>query len=200
LLILSNHSIHSHCLAKNLAASGWRTSVELIGEPNDVPSVVQRAIADIILVAWNGAAGEVTELIHQVVRALPNQRIVVLGTPRPESQLVTLINNRRLSWFSEFESVQQLLAHLGRVLHPVPILTPAGTASTHNVRLTLREEEILNMIAEGLSNKRIAKRLGVSSHTIKNHVQHILEKLAVSDRLAAVRRFYGEHWYQRGPA
>jgi DNA-binding NarL/FixJ family response regulator len=54
------------------------------------------------------------------------------------------------------------------------------------VVLTPREVEVLTCVANGLSNKEIAQRLGAASGTIKMHVQHILSKLAVADRTHAV--------------
>jgi two-component system NarL family response regulator len=54
------------------------------------------------------------------------------------------------------------------------------------VALTGRETEVLNLVAQGLSNKEIASRLGTASGTIKMHVQNVLEKLGAADRTHAV--------------
>jgi LuxR family maltose regulon positive regulatory protein len=54
--------------------------------------------------------------------------------------------------------------------------------------LTARERDILAMISQGLSNKRIARALKISPETVKSHVKHILSKLAVSTRGAAAFR------------
>ena len=51
--------------------------------------------------------------------------------------------------------------------------------------LTSREHEVLNLVAEGLSNKRIALRLGVHEKTIKQHMTHIFAKLGTSNRTEA---------------
>jgi two-component system nitrate/nitrite response regulator NarL len=55
-------------------------------------------------------------------------------------------------------------------------------------RLTPREEEILDLVGQGLSNKEIAARLYIEVTTVKNHVHNILEKLGVSRREEAVAR------------
>jgi len=52
--------------------------------------------------------------------------------------------------------------------------------------LTPREVEILDCVAQGNSNKEIAKQLGISDQTVKNHITSILRKLAVNDRTQAV--------------
>jgi ATP/maltotriose-dependent transcriptional regulator MalT len=54
------------------------------------------------------------------------------------------------------------------------------------VALTGREVEILGLLAEGLGNKAIAGRLGISEHTVKTHVTSVFAKLAVSTRAEAV--------------
>jgi DNA-binding NarL/FixJ family response regulator len=53
-------------------------------------------------------------------------------------------------------------------------------------QLTDREVEVLNMISEGLGNKGIAKRLGISEHTVKFHISSVLSKLGVASRTEAV--------------
>jgi DNA-binding NarL/FixJ family response regulator len=52
--------------------------------------------------------------------------------------------------------------------------------------LTRREQQLVEMIGNGLTNKEIANELNLSDQTVKNHIHHILKKLGVSDRLSAV--------------
>ncbi len=67
------------------------------------------------------------------------------------------------------------------------IESTARTSSTSEIdALTEREREVLGMLAEGLGNKTIAYRLGISEHTIKFHVASIFGKLNVSSRTEAV--------------
>ena len=54
-----------------------------------------------------------------------------------------------------------------------------------DVPLTHRESEVLRQMAQGLTNKEIAKMLGISYETVKEHVQHILRKIGVTDRTQA---------------
>jgi DNA-binding NarL/FixJ family response regulator len=52
-----------------------------------------------------------------------------------------------------------------------------------SVRMTKREREVIDLIAEGLSNKEIAQRLSIATFTVKSHVHNILDKLALHTRL-----------------
>ncbi|MGK3710633.1 response regulator [Arthrobacter sp. IK3] len=70
--------------------------------------------------------------------------------------------------------------------------TPSGTDGNRasaqpapETELTAREEEVLDCLAEGLSNVRIARRLGISETTVKTHVSRVLAKLGVESRLQA---------------
>ncbi|MGB4449691.1 MAG: response regulator transcription factor [Tepidanaerobacteraceae bacterium] len=55
-------------------------------------------------------------------------------------------------------------------------------------KLTDRELEILKLIAEGLTNNKIAKRLHISNNTVKTHIKNIYEKLHVNRRVQVVKR------------
>jgi len=64
-------------------------------------------------------------------------------------------------------------------------LAAPTAVSDVDVQLTKRESEVLKQLALGLTNKEIAQSLGISYETVKEHVQHILQKLSVSDRTQA---------------
>jgi DNA-binding CsgD family transcriptional regulator len=67
--------------------------------------------------------------------------------------------------------------------------TASRTDEPHELieALTSREQEVLEQMAAGLSNRQIAQALGISEHTVKFHVSAILGKLGVSSRSAAIR-------------
>jgi DNA-binding CsgD family transcriptional regulator len=65
---------------------------------------------------------------------------------------------------------------------------PDGEEGELAEALTAREREVLTLLADGLSNKQIAVRLGISGHTAKFHVASVLAKLGAANRADAVRR------------
>jgi DNA-binding NarL/FixJ family response regulator len=61
---------------------------------------------------------------------------------------------------------------------------PAAARESEGPRLSERERQVAQMIAEGLSNQEIADRMCVSLHTVKTHVSRILAKLGMRDRVS----------------
>ncbi|RXZ77834.1 DNA-binding response regulator [Paenibacillaceae bacterium] len=60
--------------------------------------------------------------------------------------------------------------------------------------LTMREREILSLVAKGLSNRDIASQLAISEHTVKNHLKNILHKLHMENRVQLARYVYEQGW------
>jgi two-component system, NarL family, response regulator DevR len=56
--------------------------------------------------------------------------------------------------------------------------------------LSRREQQVIHMLSEGLTNKEIANRLGLSQQTVKNHIHRMLRKVGANDRLAIVERWH----------
>ncbi|HEY7120086.1 MAG TPA: response regulator transcription factor [Tepidisphaeraceae bacterium] len=74
----------------------------------------------------------------------------------------------------------------GQRLVPPEVVQRMSEGFPPHAALTPREVEVLSLVAEGLTNKEVAARLGTADGTIKMHVQNILEKLGASDRTHAV--------------
>ncbi|WP_258202514.1 response regulator [Paenibacillus endoradicis] len=68
------------------------------------------------------------------------------------------------------------------------------TASDENHPLTTREQQILQLVAKGNSNRDIATELNISEHTVKNHLKNILQKLHLSNRVQLTRYAYEQGW------
>ncbi|WP_129775186.1 response regulator transcription factor [Peristeroidobacter soli] len=78
-------------------------------------------------------------------------------------------------------------------LMPTPAAAPRPSTPPSPVRLTAREQEILERITAGDSNKEIARAFDLSLHTVKRHVANILTKLGVSSRVQAATWKYARH-------
>jgi DNA-binding NarL/FixJ family response regulator len=128
--------------------------------------------------------------------------IVVLGAPDEERDVIALAELGVVGFVEREASLNELVGAVvsaaeGEASFPPRIATTllrrVSSAATQRVQtnvssLTAREREIVQLIAEGLSNKEIAASLYIEVATVKNHVHNILEKLQVSRRTDAVAR------------
>ena len=91
---------------------------------------------------------------------------------------------------AEIDAALRAVAH-GLIVRSPGLRTPGFTAvqeAEARTLLTPREAQILDAIADGLTNKAIARRLGISLHTVKFHVESVVRKLGASTRTEAVAR------------
>jgi DNA-binding NarL/FixJ family response regulator len=128
--------------------------------------------------------------------------IVVLAAPERTLQLIRGLPLRGVAAVSSDPSADELgaaarAAAAGMMALPLALgsrLVDAGEAGRDpeggdlEEPLTVREREVLERIGDGLSNRQIAGRLGISEHTVKFHVSAIYGKLGVSGRAEAVRQ------------
>lgn len=120
-------------------------------------------------------------------------RIILVGMPADRARLRSQLNQTRLDIVAEFDSLAQ--ARAAAIDADAVMLARAEAPfdeSEHDTEwieepLTPREVEVLELLAEGRSNKSIAERLGISDQTVKFHVASILAKLGASNRTEAVR-------------
>jgi DNA-binding CsgD family transcriptional regulator len=122
----------------------------------------------------------------------PVQRQTRRGALRPRHRVVSRGRDRRPVEFDMLTfpvpprtSGRQAILH---VLLPVTAeeIEHAGPAHERLSRLTARQAETLRLLASGCDTETIAARLGISPTTVRNHVQHVLAKLEVHDRLQAI--------------
>jgi NarL family two-component system response regulator YdfI len=117
-------------------------------------------------------------------------RLILIGTPRQRHHLREQLDTAP-DVVAEFESLAD--AREARIPADAIVLSPvASTSPTDEAALpeplTPREIEVLELVAEGLSNKAIAGRLGISDQTVKFHLASVSGKLGASNRTDAVRR------------
>ena len=139
-------------------------------------------------------------IIRLLKRVLPGTRIVVMDLESVQGDLFEYVGEGvsgfvlKDATFDEFLSTIRRVAAGGKVLPPPltgtlfsQIVGQVARKWKHtaspSIRMTGREQEIIDLIAEGMSNKQIAKRLSIAPDTVKGHVHNILEKLALHTRL-----------------
>jgi DNA-binding NarL/FixJ family response regulator len=115
-------------------------------------------------------------------------RVVLVGSAADRARLRGLLTPGLFEIVGE--AVTLAAARSAHVDAQGLLLSPAPTEDAVSLpeSLTSREREVLNLLAEGLSNKAIARRLGISDQTVKFHVAAVCGKLGAMNRTDAVRR------------
>jgi DNA-binding CsgD family transcriptional regulator len=126
--------------------------------------------------------------------------VTILKVPSARPELFTLVH--LLQPIDRTSRLSRALERLG-ASRPTPspeawppVAASAGslTASASAPPLTEREREILRWVAAGLQNKEVARKLGISLATVRNHIHNILEKLDVHSKLEAVSLAFRRGW------
>jgi two-component system nitrate/nitrite response regulator NarL len=142
-----------------------------------------------------------TAALLQLREERPEAKIVALTLPETEEEVIQFAEAGVSGYVTRAASVDDLVATIRSVDRGELICSPriaaamlrrlstvAAQSPPGQVRLTLREREIVQLIDAGFANKEIASRLHIQLSTVKNHVHNILEKLGVHRRADIVRR------------
>lgn len=170
------------------AAAGTDEGLRLVAQLQPDVVLLDTAMADGVWMA------------QQLADALPGTKIVALAVPQAEEDLIVLIEAGVLGYVTREQSLDEVVAAIIGVVREETVCSPktrtlvvkrvralaAEFRPPVHARLTTRQLEILDLIAEGLSNKQIAHDLKIEPATVKNHVHSILDKLQVQTRAAAV--------------
>ena len=182
------------------ALLGRAGHIAVVGAAGSIHEGVERARElqpDVVLL--DTGAGSNAGAARDLLEAAPRARVVALAAPESEEDIIALAEAGVLGYVTRDESLDNLVMTIESVARDEMACSPwmatvlvrrvqalAAARPRPTQRLTAREAEILELIAQGLSNKEIAARLFIEVTTVKNHVHNILEKLGVSRREEAV--------------
>jgi len=174
--------------------------VEVVGEAADGEEALQRAAElapDVVLMDLRMPGMDGVEAIRRLAREAPAARVLLLTGSGIDQRTFDALEAGALGYLSKTARRDELLTAVRRVYRDEPSLPPeitrrllsglgAGSGGDELAEpLTEREEEVLVLVAEGLSNRGVAERLHVSETTVRTHVSRILAKLGVKNRVQA---------------
>ncbi len=199
-VLADDHPVYRFGLRAVLDAS---PEVEVVGEAADGAELlaqVARCSPDVVLTDLSMPTLSGTAAIDELTRRRPGLGILVLTMHEDDASLFGALRagarGYLLKGADRDEIVRAVLAvaggdalYGGAVARRVAdALTGTATRTPVLPELTGREREVLELLAAGLPTGRIARRLGLSDKTVRNHVSAVLTKLQVPDRAAAVSR------------
>lgn len=168
-------------------AANGREAVEMVADIN--PDVI---LMDLVMPVMDGI-----EAIRQIKANQPDVRILVLTTFAGEDKIFPAIKAGALGYQLKDSGPEELVTAIQQVyrgesaLHPVIArkvireLTRLAEKPPTPDPLTLREVEVLRLVAQGLENPEIAEKLVISEATVRTHVGNIMSKLHLASRTQA---------------
>ena len=216
ILVVDDHALFRMGIANIL---GHEPDFEIVAEADDSRTAIDRAMEtspDIILMDLSLPAPGGIETTQRIKRELPACGIIVLAQTEDEDalfdaikagaaafilkdvgpdDLVTIIRRVVAGEYLINDKVFSKPAVASRVLKEFRELAVYGQdAAPIFAPLSPREVEILDNIAQGMTNKQVAYALSISEQTVKNHMSSILRKLSVNDRTQAVVYAMRQGW------
>jgi len=175
----------------------------VVGEASDGLQALERARAarpDVVLMDIHMPVCDGVEATRRIKLECPQTKVIALTVSDKDEDLFEAIKSGAEGYLLKdlrpedlFDLVRGVLkgetpispAVAGKLVSELRRRLPADRSQTAGWDLTLREREVLQLVAEGLSNAEIAARLYIVEGTVKNHLHKILEKLHVASRVRA---------------
>jgi DNA-binding NarL/FixJ family response regulator len=200
ILIIEDNRVLREGLTVMLNEQADMHVVGTIGSGNNVLQKVGQAKPQVCLLDVGLKNSKELSFVKSVRKNFPETRVIGMGFVPSQSDVVEFVEAGAAGFILKDATVKEFLGTIRSVARGEKILPPSltGALSSHffeltlkkgkgkistAVRMTTREREIIVLIAEGLSNKEIAQRLNIATHTVKSHVHNIMEKLALHTRL-----------------
>ncbi len=204
--VVEDHRLLRESTAAMLATEGFevvgaaRTNEQALRE---VPPLAPR------VVLLDAGLGDSVEALAQLRRAAPETHVIAASFDPGQNGLVRFIHAGAAGFILKDATAAEIVGTIHRVAAGAPALprelgrllyshvaSQSRNGGRRDVaaaaRLTRREREVIALIADGLSNKEIASRLHVATHTVKSHVHGILEKLGLRTRLEIAAHVHAE--------
>ena len=202
-MLAEDHAIVRQGLTALLKAAG---RFQLVGEARNGREAVEQArtlrpdviLMDIAMPVLNGL-----EATRQILAANPAAKVIILSAHSDEVY-VEKMNEIGVAGFLEKQTSAEILTKAiqevaaGRTYFSPAIAKRLGATASrprdregllkaNGTRLTAREAEVLQLVAEGSANKQVAAELGISIKTVEKHRQHLMDKLNIHDTAGLTR-------------
>src|SRR6185295_12016498 len=195
-LVADDHPLYREGVVRALSGSGQIDVVAEVGDGREALAEIQAKEPDVALLDYKLPSLDGVAIAHAVARDRRSTRVLLLSAFTESGLVYEALQTGAAGYLPKEARREQIVDSVLACARGETIVPPemaSGLVSEIRMRaehdgpvLTEREHEILTLIAEGKSLPEIAKQLYLGVTTVKTHVQHLYDKLGVSDRAAAV--------------
>ncbi len=199
LIVIDDHPLFRKGVADLI---GMETCLNLIGEAasgEEGLALVTTLHPDLILLDLNMKGMDGLETLKQLKDREQDTRVIMLTVSDNEEDVVAALRAGADGYLLKDMEPEDTLDYLLQAARGKLVISErltellahalrsegAHPSDAHQAGLTEREEQILSLIAQGLSNKMIARKLDITEGTVKVHVKHLLKKLNLRSRVEA---------------
>ncbi|MCS7068005.1 MAG: response regulator transcription factor [Meiothermus sp.] len=193
ILLVDDHPVVRAGLSGLLSS---QPDFEVVGEASnglEALDLLEKQSLDVVLMDLRMPQMDGVSAIRQIRAKFPKVQVLVLTTYDTDSEIVRAVEAGATGYLlkdvprEELFRAVRLCARGEAVLSPPVAARLLGRMRGHAEEyLSVRELEVLSLVAKGFSNKEIARKLKISEATVKTHLLHAFGKLGVDDRTAAV--------------
>jgi DNA-binding NarL/FixJ family response regulator len=183
-----------------------KSDIRVVGASAFSPDVVEQissAAPDVLLSDSAAVALSELRLVSEVRAAIPGLKVVMIGMEADRETFLRAVRDGVVGYVLKDASAMEVAAAVRCVANDEAVCPPSlslalfervASQDNHpsnfvirrNLGLTRREQQLVQLISHGLTNKEIAAQLHLSEQTVKNHIHRMLRKLGATDRLGAV--------------
>ena len=195
-----------------------KNEIRVVGSNSYSPDIHEQVMASapaIIVLDSSGLSHSSAQLISTLRSTIPDVKLVMVDMDADEATFLRAIREGVVGYVLKDASASELVTTIrsvaaGEAVCPSSLTAtlfryasrPPGIASSvawgAELGLSRREQQLMMLLRDGLTNKEIAGQLKISEQTVKNHVHNIMHKLGARDRQAAVRRCEVFHFEATG--
>jgi two-component system, NarL family, response regulator LiaR len=203
-MLVEDHALLRAAIRQTLSVP----ELEIVAEARTAEAALEQLVTvrpDVVLVDIDLPGMSGVRLVREMVPRLPDAHIVMLTASAAREDLMAAINSGASGYLTKDLSPEALVrAVLGIRTGDLPMPRRMAAEVVRNLAarrqrrpidgadVTAREEEVLRLLAEGLTDREIAESLGISPRTVGRHVGSVLDKLGVRNRADAARRYREE--------
>ena len=193
-LVVDDHAVVREGLRTFLSLQDGIDVVGEAGDGREAVAMAERERPDVVLMDLVMPRLDGVQAMRELRARVPRARVIVLTSFLDDDRLLPAIRAGAAGYLLKNVEPSELAravraADAGEALIDPAVAARLVDALADDERdeqpLTAREQEVLDLVARGYANKRIALELGIAEKTVKTHVGHVLAKLGVADRTQA---------------